>query len=483
MRALDRSLVSSIAWTGAAKWAVQVLSWACTVLVVRLLTPAQYGIFGMAAVVVGILQLACEFGVGAAIVQGPNLTREQAGRLSGFAVSLGVACWLVAAAIAGPVAEFFGEPALRAVVPVMGLTFFFGSFRTVPAAMLSRELRFRRLAAVETGEALCLTLTTVGLALAGYGYWSLVIGSLVSKVAGSTLAALASPQPIAIPLPFGPILRTVHFGAYVALSTLAWYAYSNADRAVVGRMLGEAALGAYAIGTTLASMPVDKISQLYQRVSEAVIARVQHDPVAVARYLLRITEGVAMVSFPLSIGMALVADQFVHVVLGPHWEPAILPLRLLAVAAALRSLDPLLAQLLIATGHASDNARSMTIAAIVMPVGFLLGAHWGLAGVAAVWLIGHPAVVMTRQVWCALRIADARLSDYLAALWPSASSAALMALAVLGTRALLDPATPPPIALAIAVSTGALAYTLALVVLHGQRVRAAWQLVRRNRGA
>jgi O-antigen/teichoic acid export membrane protein len=478
LSALDRSMLSSIAWTGAAKWTVQALSWASTIVIVRLLSPTDYGVVGMAGAFLAMLQPICDLGIGAAIVQGRQLTANQIARLNGFAILLGFVCSAVTAMMAGPVASFFREPALEAAVRAMGVMFFIGAFRVIPTALLARDMAFRRLAFIETAEAVVLMLTTLGLAVAGFGYWSLIVGPITSKTIGSALAIHANPYRIAFPRPFMRISDTVRFGAWVATSTLAWYLYANADRIVVGRLLGEAALGAYSIGITLAAMPVDKIGQLYQRVSESVIARVQGEPAAVARYLLRISEGVSMITFPVSIGLALVADQFVEVVLGARWEMAVTPLRLLAAAAALRSLDPLLAQILIATGNVRQNARSMIIAALLLPGAFLLGAHWGLAGIAGVWLVGHPLIVMTRQVWCALRVADARFIDYLRALWPATSGTAVMAVAVIGVRALVHHHAPAPVALAASVATGALAYVAALVLMHPQRLRVAREFIR-----
>jgi teichuronic acid exporter len=482
LAALDRSMLSGLAWTGAAKWGVQALSWVSTIFVVRLLTPTDYGIVGMAAAFVGFLQPLSDFGIAAAVVQERTLSRNQVARLSGFAVFLGLVWASVTFAAAYPIAGFFKEPQLTTLVPVMGLGFAVGALRVVPGAMLVREMRFRTVAMIETAEALTILVVTMVLALLGRGFWALILGSLSGRIVGAALVLLAEPIKIAPPTDIKRIARHLRFGAWVAASTVAWYAYTNADRVVVGHLIGEAALGAYSIAMTLAGLPVEKISQLYLRVAEAVIAKVQNDRPAVARYFIRITEAVALLAFPLSIGLALVADQFVPVVLGDRWTDAIVPMRLLAVSSAFRSLDPLLAQVLIATGHARDNARSMAFATAVLPIGFLLSVElgWGLAGVAAVWMIGHPLVVIATQVRSALRIADASLAQYARALGPALVCTTLMAIAVGGVRALRFESTPTSQALAASVATGMIAYAAALMLLYPQKLRAAWDLVKRR---
>ena len=479
-RALDRSLVSGIAWTGGAKWAVQIVSWASTLIVARLLTPADYGLFGMAMVFLGIVEYISEFGIGAAIIQGHDLAPQHIARLSGFSVAVGFGSWALTAATAPLIAAFFGEPDLTRVIIVLGVSFVFSAFRAVPAALMSRDLQFRRLAVAETSEAVVLILLTLGMAAAGQHYWALIIGMVGSRFVGAVVVNTMRPQPMAFPSPFADIARSVRFGAYVVVSSLAWYAYGNADRVVLGRLLGKVALGDYAVGFNLASAPLEKVTQLYQRVSAAVIARVQKDTAEVARYLLRITEGVAIVTFPLSVGMALVAHEFVLVVLGDRWIDAVGPLRILSLAAALRSLDPLLAQLLIATGNAKTNARSMIVAMVVLTPAFILGAQWGITGVALVWLIGHPAVVMTRQVWAALKVSRASLADYLRALWPATSSVTLMAAAVLAAQMAFSDVDSNAALLVIQVATGVAAYSVALLALHRRRVFAARDFVLRR---
>src|SRR5439155_593304 len=116
---------------------------------------------------------------------------------------------------------------------------------------------------------------------------------------------------------------------------LGWYVSANTDFLVAGRILGKTALGFYNVAWTLASVPVDKVAALVGQVTPAFFSAVQTDRPAMRRYLLRITEGIALITFPVSLGLVLVARDFVLVVLGSKWEGTIAPLRLLAAYATL----------------------------------------------------------------------------------------------------------------------------------------------------
>src|SRR5207245_4835463 len=104
------------------------------------------------------------------------------------------------------------------------------------------------------------------------------------------------------------IAHAMHLGWYVVISQLCWYVYSHADLTIVGRVLGTAPLGAYTKGSDIASIPADRISTLVGQVTPAVFSAAQNDKAALRRYLLAVTEGLALLTFPMSVGLALVAD-------------------------------------------------------------------------------------------------------------------------------------------------------------------------------
>jgi teichuronic acid exporter len=477
-RELDRSLIRGIAWTGAMRWATQLVGWASTLVVARLLAPTDYGLVGMSMVYLGFMQLVNEFGLGAVIVQRRALTSEQIARLGGFALALGAGFVLLSTLLAPVVARFFAEPAVRWIIPVASLTFLTGAFQVVPQALLTRDLDFRRLAWADGAEALLAAAMTLGFAWLGLRYWALVLGPLTGRVVSATLVNVWRPHGVAWPRRFGTIAGEVSFGWHLVVSRLAWYLYSDADFAVVGRVLGKVALGAYTIGWTISSIPIDRVTALVSSVTPPVFSAVQHDPAALQRYLKNLTEGLAFITFPASIGIALVADEFVPAVLGQQWHAAIAPLQLLACSAALRSVHPLLPQVIVSTGHAKRNMQFALIGTLILPALFYLGTHWGAAGVAAAWLIGHPLFVMPLFLWYALRLTKLPLSDYLRSLLPAASSTLAMAAAVLGLRWLTPAAWGLGLRLATQVATGVLVYAAVLYYAHGQRVRALWALLR-----
>lgn len=475
---LDRSLVSGLAWTGGLKWASQFFSWIGTVLVARLLTPEDFGLLGMALVYTGLVHLINEFGIGSAIVQRKELRDSQVSGLGGFSLAVGVFFFLISVALAGPVAAFFRDPRVKWVVIAVSFNFITNSVGSISRSLLARDLEFRVLAWIDGLKTVYTTIVTLVLAWLGFRYWSLVIGSVSSAMLTTAAVFWLRPYRPRWPRPFDEIASELAFGWNMVVSRVAWYTYSNADFTVVGRVLGTAALGAYNIGWTMASMPVEKISVMVMRVTPSIFARVQDDLPALRRYLNRLTEGISIFTFPAAIGLAIVARDFVVVFLGTKWLNAVVPLQLLALYVTFRSVATLYADVLIATDHTRMNMIFSMIGALVLPACFVAGSHWGTTGVALAWVVGYPVITIPFHVRTTFRIIELRPAAYFASMWPAASSTVVMAAAVLGVRSLLGSQASDVVRMSVSVAVGVVSYGGALWLIHRRRIKASLDFLR-----
>jgi O-antigen/teichoic acid export membrane protein len=477
---LDHSLVHGLAWTSAAKWGSQLLSWASTLIVARLLSPGDFGLLGMAEIYLGLVTLLSEFGLGTTVLALRDLTDEQVAQLHGFALLFGLGAFAISCLMAWPLGTFFHAPRLPAVVVVMSLTFIITSFRIIPAALLQRELRFRELATIDALRALVLAVVMVAFALIGFRYWTLVIGGLLSSVLATAQTLWLKRQRMARPRT-SALRDAMTFSWHIIASRLYWYGYSNADFLVAGRLLGQAALGVYGLAWTLASIPVEKVTALVGRVTMPIFTAVQREPAELGRYLMRISEGVALLTFPASLGMALVAREFVLVFLGAKWSGAIVPLQVLALSVGLRSVAPLLSQVLNAIGDTRFTMYNSLLSAVVMPTAFyLMGTHSGTTGLALAWLTVYPWLVLMLY-WRVFRRIELPMSHYLQAMWPALSSSAVMGAVVLGVRFAGQGRGSYGLQFGVQVALGALSYLAMVLTVHRKRLAAFLAVVRRGR--
>ncbi len=474
---LDKVLVTGVAWVASARWTSQVLRWAATVVMAKLLLPSDYGIVGMSMILVGLVQQVAEFGLGTAIVQHANLTRVTEQRLAGVALLVGGAMMLVTAMSAPLAAGFFRQDALLLVVPALSTRFFLDSFATVPRALLTRALRFRTLALIEAAESIVMALVGLVCAFLWRSYWALVAANIVSGVVLVVLINIQAPMRPHWPRGFRELRPLLRFGQDVVISRVMWYWYSNADFTVVGRLLSKDALGAYSFAWGIAGMPAEKLASMIMSVVPGVFSSAKTVPGELRRLYLGILKALAIVTFPLSVGLALVAEPMVTHIFGAKWIAAVVPLQLLSLFFVFRvvaALDPVI---LLARHEAHINRNLTLLFAVLMPLAFLIGVRWGTAGVAVAWFV-QPLIslpLQARFVWSRISVS---WNAWLSALWPAISSSLLMALVVipLGRLHFWNPIA----LLVIQALVGGVAYLASLWFGHRAAAMAAINLVKRN---
>lgn len=475
-RNLDNVLVRGVAWTAAVKWLTQALTWGITVIVARLLAPSDYGLVGMATIYVTLFTLFSEFGIGTAVVTLQDLTEGQVSQLNTLSVLLGLLGFMVSAAAAIPLGQFFRAPNLPLVVIVLSSGFIVSGIRTVPYSLLQKELRFKLLALIEGLQGVVQALVTLILALRGFGYWALVLGILSFSVTPTCLTLIWRRHGFALPN-FSSIRKATHYSRRILIGRLCWASYDNSDFIIAGRFLGEAPLGAYTLAWTLAHTPLEKLTTLVNRVTPSVFATIRTDPDALRRYLRNITGAMALIIFPATIGMALVAHEFVPVVLGSKWGGVVIPLELLALHALIRSNVILLTPVLNVIGEERLVMWNSAVALIVLPISFYIGSRWGTAGIAVGWVVIYPLVELPLFSRIFRRI-NLPPSEYLGALWPALSGCVVMAISVAVLKSLSSEAWSLYVRLASEILTGIIAYGLVLILLHRDYLRGILKFAR-----
>ncbi|HEX7023794.1 MAG TPA: oligosaccharide flippase family protein [Gemmatimonadales bacterium] len=477
---LNATLVRGVAWVGAFRWSAQILGWASTLLVVRLLTPRDYGIAGIAMMYVGLAGLVSEFGMGAAIVALPERERGELARLHGFAIAVAATLAALTVGLALPLSRFFREPALARVLALLGLALLSEGMRVVPTAILSKDLQYRATGFIDFLKASVTSALVLLLAALKFGYWALILGNLGGSLVATVFTLLRYPLPVRWPRLDG-LQEVVRYSWHILVGRASWYAYRNADFAVAGRMLGSGILGHYTIAWNIASLPGEKLTTVITAATTPFFARIQGDRDSLRFYFLRITEVLSLVIVPLLAGLILVADLAVPVVLGPAWIPAVPALRLLVGYAVLQSVSTPISQVLTVCGRARLLMWNGLLCLAVLPPAFVLGASLaGGTGIAAAWLITYPILALP-AILGIFRTLDLRLFEYAAAWGSALRGAAAMTAAVVGLRYLLPHGFPPAIELAAAVLTGGAAYAGTVHLLDRGRVRRAIEMIRAAR--
>lgn len=470
---LKKKTLQGLLYLGMGKGAGKVISFATTLVLARLLTPHDYGLMSLVMVVLGFLQFFNEIGLGSAIKQRPTVTPEQ---LNGsFTLSLIISVVLYGLVVAaGPaIASYYNNESLTSVLRLVALSFVMGALATVSDALLARDMRFKVLAAIEFVMILLQSGITLLLAWLGHGIWALAWGFVLAQLfKGVCTVVFGRWRPTRLGN-VGAAIELIRFGLTVTYSRLTWFFYSNAQTLIIGKTLNTQALGVYAMADSLASLPTGQITSLVISVASPLFAKLQTDFKRLNHALLRLTSGLALINYPVMVGMACTAAEMVPVVLGPQWLDATLPLQILCMVGLIKTVDPLLTQALVSTGQVRITAQYTSICAITVPcsvflgsvLGGLPGAAWGIA-------VAYPlsSIYLFRAV---RRHIGLSLGHYLQALRLPLEGCVWMAGWVMGLAWLLRNAGMQSDigVLAIKVITGVLAYAVFLIYVRREGLR------------
>jgi teichuronic acid exporter len=479
---LDHSLASGIAWTALSRWSAQIVSWAATFFAARLLLPSDYGLVSMAGIAIGLARLVEGFGLDAIFVQDRTITGQFQARLAGFVLGVGGALALLFAFLAPAVAGFFSEPQVTGIIRVMSVLLILDALQVVPRSLLQRELRFGRLAVVTLVQLLVTSAVLVISAAAGLGYWALVLNTLGGAAAATLLLMLWAPHSIAFPRDLASLARPLLQGWRMLASRVAWYGYSSADQTIIGRVIGKEMLGAYSFALTFSTIAQEEVGSIVSRVAPGVFSAVQDRRDELRRYFLLLTEFLTIVSFPVSLGVALIADLMIPVILGDGWTAVIVPLRLLCVYSAFIATQTLVSHVILWTGQFRTHMWLSLLTLATMPLALFAGARLGgLPGVAWAWAILFP-ITNVPAFYVAFRTISIHTRDWLSALIPAGVSGGLMIAFVVGTRAVLPDEVGMMMELIVAIAIGAAVYPASLWLLFQSRIRAMIRLGKTMRG-
>lgn len=375
MASLRNKAIKGIAILGVGKGAGRLISFANTLILARILSPEDYGLMSMAMVVSGFVGFFNEVGIGSAIIQRKETTSAQLTGAFYIALITSGILYIATYFSAFLAAGFYNNAQVEPILQVIALAFILGAIKTVPDALLVKEMKFKYISGIEFFSILLVCIVTLILALSGFKTWSLVYGFLVGEFF-KTIAILWLSK--WRPTKGGSVkeaLALMKFGLTVTYSRLTWYLYTNASTLILGRISGGAQTGIYAMAATIATLPTSHITSLIIQVASPLFSKLQEDLTSLNQALMKLSAGISLISFPILVGMMLTADELIPILLGEKWLTASIPLKLLCIRGLFKSIDPLLTQAFISIGKANITARYTTFCAILIPSSILFGAY------------------------------------------------------------------------------------------------------------
>lgn len=372
----------SLLWVVSGMGIVGTLRLVNLMILARLLGPEAFGLMSAALVVVGMSHIVSDMGVGYALIQRPQLGEREFRTAITVSFLTGLAIYGLVWVIAEPVGAFFGQPLLPDLLKGLALAFPLRSISVPADAVFQRELAFATVARVDVAAyTIGYFAVSIVLALSGYQVWALGGAFLGEAIVRTALLVYLSPYRLRPALDRDLLASLLHFGAGVSLTRVANFVALQADKIIVGRLLGTVTLGAYERAYQLMVMPANLLGQVVGRVLFPAVARIQENPESVRVNYRRSLGLTALVTLPLSVLIVVLDRELVNLILGKGWSEAVPAFGILGAVLLFRASYKISGELVRACGAIYAEAWRQLVYAAAVFAGGIIGARWGLPGV------------------------------------------------------------------------------------------------------
>ncbi|MGE0486789.1 MAG: oligosaccharide flippase family protein [Gammaproteobacteria bacterium] len=458
------SIRSAVAWTFSEQMLRYVVRLGASVVIARLLTPGEMGVFALAVSASVLLESLRLFGVGSYLIREPDLDdgriRSALGLMMALSWPLGALLWLGRDAVAA----VYAEPGIGDVLAILAVEYFVAPFAIVPTALLSRDMRFRTLHHIGLASATTSAAVSVGLAWLGMSYLALAWGNLALTAGGVLFAALFNPRGIYL-LPSSRHWREVgHFGGLLSLTSIVSTVNSEGTKLILGGVLSPAQVGLYERAVQLPDLFRRSVFAPLGRVIVPAWSSDLREKRSIDQSALTLVAVSTAVVWPVFLALGLIAEPFIVLVFGANWRVAgqVMPVLLLAQSLFVALPQP--EQVLIPHGRVRTLLGVRTAAAAFSLATAVYGAWHGLEGFVVARL--GAALFLTCLVYFSVRAPLGFAWRRYAGVYLRSAVVATIAAAPAAIQARLSPDRIELVGVAVlAVSCGA-AWLVAVIVVH-----------------
>ncbi|MBX9797642.1 lipopolysaccharide biosynthesis protein [Sphingomonas sp.] len=384
---------SAVLWRSGSQIFAQLIQWASTFMVIRILAPSDYGLFAMTQVVILLLNMLNGAGLASALIREPDLSEQKIRQMFGMLLLVNGVLAAIQFTLAPIAAAYYRQPMIETLLHVQCLIYATTPFIALPYALLSRGMEYRAQAKADVLSSVAGALAALAGALAGWGVWTLVWAPIILfavRGAGLMMTARAWIWPS---FDFRGAGHMARYGGLMAAGQIFWFAESQADVFIAGRQFDPHLLGIYTTSLFLAQIFVSKVIPPLNQVAFAAYARLQEDEGAVGRAFVRGVGIIMAAALPFYAGMAATAEPLVLAALGEQWAEAVPVVRILAFAMPFMTFQTLIAPACDAIGRPGLSVRNGATGGVLLVAAYLVGVNWGIQGLALSWLSAYPLYI------------------------------------------------------------------------------------------
>jgi O-antigen/teichoic acid export membrane protein len=408
-------IVSGASWMILFRLTERSLGLINTIILARILVPADFGLVAMATTVVALLEIFTMNDFGGAIIQNPNATRVDYDTAFTMEVILGIGAAIAIALLSIPAAMYFEDPRLTPILLVLALYPLLDAFYNVGCVDFRKNLQFDKEFRFQVVRKISGFVVCIPLALILRNYWAMIFGMLAGRF--GFLIASYYMHPFRPRWSLQAAGRIWAYSKWLMVNNALAFLTARSAHMIIGRVEDSRALGLYSVSFDFANLPTSELSMPINRAVFPGLSKLQDDPDRLKHAFLQVFSMVTLMVLPAGFGVAAVAPTLVPLVLGAKWHDAIPLVQILAVGGAVYAMHANLESLYFAKGLTRMRARISAIqVAVMVPTMFWCTVHYGLIGAATAYL-ATSLVVATYNVWNACTLVEVSTKELFAVLW------------------------------------------------------------------
>jgi lipopolysaccharide exporter len=462
---INNKIAKGAAWMMLMRLADRSVGLVSVLILARLLTPSDFGLVAMAMSVVALTELMGAFGFDTVLIQRQDAQRIHYDTAWTFNVLLAVGTATLLFALSLPASDFYNEPRLKWVLPALAIGALFGGFENIGTVNFRKEMNFRQEFRFLFSKKIVSFVVTISLALSFRSYWAPVAGIVTAKVFSVWISYRVHPYRPRFTLAANRDL--FHFSKWLFISNLILFLQNKSDSFVLGRTVGATGLGIYNVASEIAFLPSTELIAPINRAVFPAYSRLSAELSELRSKFVTVFGTIAVLAFPVSIGLACVAEPAVQVLLGQQWTAAVPLLQIFAVCGLTSALQSNLILVIVAMGQPKVNTLlSGAMLLLYFPAVIHTSIAFGVLGAAWTHMVMSVLALMPLHV-VFLRLTKLRSREYCGTLWRPILASLGMGGTIIALRSGTSNALHsfPIVELLAYVITGAVAYIVILLVL------------------
>lgn len=436
---IKKIVVKGFFWMFLAGILVNVTQFIIKIILARLLSPSDFGIMAIAISIISFVGFFQELGLSTALVQRKKDVEEAFNTVFVFMVFASIFYAVIIFLASNYLSIFFNDASLKNVLRLIAITLPLGAYNTAQFSHLAKNLLFFRRFIAETLPILFGGTTSLILAVYGLGYISLVVGYVISSIVYVLIMVFLTKIKLKFCFNFKIFKELFQYSKYIFFVNIAAIILSQGDNFIVGKFLGSAQLGYYALAYTLATLPALNISHVASRVLFPVFAELQDDKNNLKKSFVKSIELMSILIFPIALGAIIVSPFLFTNILGPKWLPAQSVFIILAIVSIFKSILVIPSFYLEATGYSKAEARIIFYAVILQVLIMVpLTLSFGIVGMSFAMLIVYFCAVV-KYIFKCLKIIEISVYDLGRCLFPALLASFIMVLIGVGIMVVSGP--------------------------------------------